>query len=685
MQLRRLATIALSIAMLCASIPAPVYATSTAQEVEIGKETDKQITDSTNVITDPLLNAWVNDVTQRLWAQVARKDVPYNIKILDDPTPNAFSTLGGYVYADMGIIDFVQSDDELAGVLGHETGHIERRHAIETNNRANILNILLGVGSLFSPFLYHFGNLMEAGAIAKMQRTDEIEADRYGLRLMSRAGYDPEAMVSMMKHLASLIGDPTGLLNKYLADHPDFPNRVAHLSGYPELDPTVRTDDQRLAAAIHNVETARYSIAAMQFSALLKSHPEDTVAAYHLGEAQIALGQTAKGEQNLSIAAEKGTGPTRTLALGRIHALRDTEKRLDLLHANIQPLRDMLVTARTGEAQAATAISARRDAGRDQVKLITSRLENIEYELPTYLGALRPRPGSRAEAVLHNLTTIGRSLNTALQDSQTAISGVGSLEHNKTAGLLRDNAMIYDELEAPLKLTAPPPQALATFSYYPRMLGELQNADGDMVRAVDAARGSLALLDVALGDLDKFIRQLAHTQIGFNGDYNANDYKILEPLMAAAVGSLNKAAVGASQAQQLFELARARQLETRITMLGLAESPDRFATLQHAIDLRFHNAAFDYDAMLKNDLSPGEVTAASIIAADTNSTPQVVVDEAKASNKSLIDIANGRGMYGESLEIFLGLVYLDYADDPEKEAHNPNVPGPLTPSVTTQG
>jgi hypothetical protein len=217
------------------------------------------------------------------------------------------------------------------------------------------------------------------------------------------------------------------------------------------------------------------------------------------------------------------------------------------------------------------------------------------------------------------------------------------------------------------------------------MLGELQNADGDMVRAVDAARGSLALLDVALGDLDKFIRQLAHTQIGFNGDYNANDYKILEPLMAAAVGSLNKAAVGASQAQQLFELARARQLETRITMLGLAESPDRFATLQHAIDLRFHNAAFDYDAMLKNDLSPGEVTAASIIAADTNSTPQVVVDEAKASNKSLIDIANGRGMYGESLEIFLGLVYLDYADDPEKEAHNPNVPGPLTPSVTTQG
>jgi hypothetical protein len=266
-----------------------------------------------------------------------------------------------------------------------------------------------------------------------------------------------------------------------------------------------------------------------------------------------------------------------------------------------------------------------------------------------------------------------------------AISGVGSLEHNKTAGLLRDNAMIYDELGAPLKLDAPPPQALATFAYYPRMLGELQNADGDMVRAVDAARGSLAMLDVGLGNLDKFIRQLTHSQLGLNGDINLGDYHLLEPIMATCVDSLNKAAVAASQAQQLYELARARQLETRITMLGLAESADRYASLQHAIDLRFHNASFDYDAMLKSDLSPGEVTAASIIAADTNSTPQVIVDEAKAGHRSLIDVANGRGMYGESLEIFLGLVYLDYADDPEKEAHNPNVPGAVNPSLSPQG
>jgi hypothetical protein len=128
MTLKRVVTIPLMIAVLCASIPAPsAFATSTGTEIQIGKQQDKQITDSTNVVTDPLLNAWVNDVTSKLWAQVARKDVPYNVKILDVTDINAFSTLGGYLYINEGTLDFVQSDDELASVLGHETAADEQQ------------------------------------------------------------------------------------------------------------------------------------------------------------------------------------------------------------------------------------------------------------------------------------------------------------------------------------------------------------------------------------------------------------------------------------------------------------------------------------------------------------------------------------------------------------------------------
>ena len=121
---------------------------------------------------DPLLNAYVQGISDKLWRQVARKDVPYNIKIIKGNDINAFSTLGGYVYIYEGLIDFVQSDDELAGVVGHETGHIERRHAVTMQSKAQALNLLFGIASMFSPLIYNFGNLMEAGVMAKMQRAD---------------------------------------------------------------------------------------------------------------------------------------------------------------------------------------------------------------------------------------------------------------------------------------------------------------------------------------------------------------------------------------------------------------------------------------------------------------------------------------------------------------------------------
>jgi predicted Zn-dependent protease len=195
--------------MVSATIPAPALALPTSSEIQIGKEYDKQITDSNVIVTDPLLNQWVGDISNKLWSQTARKDVPYSLKIIDDSEINAFSTLGGYIYINEGTIDFVQSDDELAHVIGHETGHIERRHAVTAQNKASILNVLFSIGSLFSPILYRFGQLIQAGALARIARDDENEADKYGLMLMTRAGYDPDAALSFMSHLWRIIRAPT--------------------------------------------------------------------------------------------------------------------------------------------------------------------------------------------------------------------------------------------------------------------------------------------------------------------------------------------------------------------------------------------------------------------------------------------------------------------------------------------
>ena len=667
MSIRRIAHAALILPLLLAAIPAPASALSTAAEVQQAKEQEKQILNQYNVVSDPLLNAWVNDVSNRVWGQVARRDLPYNIKILDAPDINAFTIGGGYMYINEGLLDFVQSDDELAGVIGHETGHNERRHTVTLPAKAQALNLILGIASIFSPFIYRFGQIAQAGLLAKQSRADELQADQYGLLLMTRAGYDPDSMVSFMKHLGAAGASHDSLVDKYLAGHPGFPDRVAHLVGYDQLDPKKRTNDQNLVQALHDQESARFNIAALKFGAILRAEPGNTDALLHLGQTQLALGQTEKSQQTLAEAAEKGTTATRTLALSNMRNLRESQARFLMTRPNLAPLRQELADVQARDLAANATLASRRDAGRDQAKFVNARVQNVSYGVPDF-SRVNIRPGGRLDAVLKNFNAMGRSVEAAYGKSSATIAQVGSLEKNKESGLVKENNDILKELAAPLQLDPVPAQSLAMLPSYPRMFDDISRTNGDMVRALDAARASLALLDVSLGDLNDFVQRLSRSQLDFAGDISLSDYNALVPLMQKASDGLNKAAVGASQAEQILNLARSRQLQTRITMTGVGYPEDRYGTLQTALQARVKNPGLDFQSMLRDDLTPGEVAAAAIVAADTNTTPQAIVQEAVTSHRRIVDVANARGMRAQALEIFLGLIYLDYTDDPLKEA-----------------
>jgi len=665
--LRRFVHAFLILAVACANIPSPASATSTAAEIEQAKEEEKQVLSQYNVVTDPLLNAWVRSVAEKDWTQVARTDLPYNVKILDTDEVDSFTIGGGYIYVNEGLLDFVQSDDELAGVIGHETGHNERRHIVTLPVKEEVINLLFGIASIFSPIIYNFGQLAEAGIIAKEQRLDELQADQYGLLLMTRAGYDPDAMVSFMNHMGAAEADNDDMVSKYLADHPGFPDRVKHLVGYDELDPTKRTTDQILVQALHDQDTARYNIAAWKFAEVLKAEPNNTIALLHLGQTQIALGQTEKSQQTLAEAAQEGTPATRTTALANIQALRQSEERFSLTQPNLAPLRQELTDTQAREDAADDAIETRREAGLDQVKAVNARVQDVGYAVPD-LSRIQIRPGGRLDAVVKNLNLMSRYIDAAAQKTKLTITGVGSMEKNKESGLVKENSDILSELAAPLQLEPVPAQSLSLLPYYPRMFDDMSLTDGDIIRSLDASRTSLAILDVGIGDLNDFVNRFSRSQFDYSGDISLSDYGALVPMMQKTNDELAKAAIAGSQAEQLYNLARSRQLETRITMLGLAYPRDRYATLQYALQQRVQNEGLDFTTMQRDDLSPGEVVAASIIAADTNTTPDEIVQEAKTTNRPIVDVANERGMHAEALEIFLGLVYLDYTDDPLKES-----------------
>jgi Zn-dependent protease with chaperone function len=668
--LRRSIPLVAVISLLSASCPAPVFAMSTQAEIAAGQAEDQQIVASSVVETDPLLNAYVSGVADNLWNQVARKDVPYSLKILKDSQVNSFATLGGFVYVNEGLVDFVQSDDELASVIGHETGHIERRHVITANSKAEILNILFGIASIFSPILYEFGGLAEAGIMAKVSREDELQADRYGLQLMSRAGYDPESMVTMMAHLGVLQEDHSDAVSKYLEDHPDPSARVAHLMGYPELNPTTVTPAQTLVQASSDEERARYSFARLRLDQVLKTDPRSSEALLELGQSELALGLPNKSEQTLAEAAQLGSPATRAAATQRIAALRQMEvQEVRLTHVDPPDPQGAVQAAQATHLQNATEIQARATEGKDQLKAVQSRLDTLQYEVPD-LSRINIRRGSRVEAIVKNLTSMARSLNSALQDTGSdsgPITGVGSLEKNKESGLLKESADIYAEMLAPLSMRPIPTESVALLPSYPQMLNDLSRGDAEMLRSVDAARAALTQLDQSLGDLDEFLKELDHASIGYNGDVSPGEYMTLEPMMKKCVDEFDGAAAEASQASQLFNFARSRQLSTRITLLGLGTSPELYSTLQYALQRRFGSSGISYRTMLRDGLTPGDVAAAPIVAADIKSTPESVIAEAKSSGETIVDVANTHKMHAWPLEIFMGLVYLDYTDDPIKE------------------
>jgi predicted Zn-dependent protease len=665
--MRRLLPALVAFALLCSIVPTPARAMSTAAEIQLGQSEDQEIVAGSVIETDPLMNAYVQGIAENLWNQVARKDVPYSIKVIKDNSINSFATMGGFVYIDEGLIDFVQSDDEFASVIGHETGHIERRHVITSQSKAQILDILFGLASMFSPLLYNFGGLAEAGLMAKISREDELQADRYGLQLMSRAGYDPESMVTMMAHLGVLQDEHSDLLTKYLEDHPDPKNRVSHLMGYPELDPKNVTTTQQLVQASSDEERARYSFSSYRLHQVLAKEPQDPEALLELGQSELALGQTSKSEQTLAEAAQLGAAQTRATANQRIAALRQMQvQRVNLTHPNLPKLQAAVQAAKTSQLAAATQIQARASEGKDQLKSVNNRMNSLQYEIPDF-SRINIKRGSKVEAIVKNLNLMSRSINSALQDAGDAIGGVGSLEVNKESGLLKEGSTIYDEMLAPFSETPIPSDSLAILPDYPKMIDQLTTADEEMLRSVDASRASLTLLDQSLGDLDEFLKQLDEVHMGYNGDISQSSYADIEPIMKKTVTEFDAAAGEASQGTQLYNMARTRQLSSRIALLGLGSSPQRYSSLQYALQQRFGSDGLDYRTMLRDGLTPGDVTVATIVAADIKSTPEAIVAEARSSKETVEDVANSHGMHAWPLEIFTGLVYLDFTDDPFKE------------------
>ncbi|MFH1479227.1 MAG: M48 family metallopeptidase [Candidatus Omnitrophota bacterium] len=206
---------------------------STDKEISMGRSIAESLEKNPEVKLDPdpLMTERVNNIGHRLAEVSDRKEVSYTFRVIDDKDVNAFALPGGYLYVFSGLVEKVDSDDELAGVLAHEMAHVVARHSIKRLQGGlgyTILQILMvasgAPGNEVRNVNSAFGQLTMS-----YSREDEALADRIAVKYLKKAGYDPMAMISFLKKLQEVnMEAPIRPYSSYRS-HPNTSNRIRML------------------------------------------------------------------------------------------------------------------------------------------------------------------------------------------------------------------------------------------------------------------------------------------------------------------------------------------------------------------------------------------------------------------------------------------------------------------------
>jgi predicted Zn-dependent protease len=210
---------------------------SESSEIETGRKLDEEIGKKLGFYTEPKLQGYVNDVAQRLVHSGVPRSFNYEFKIVDMPDPNAFASMGGFVYITRGMLAELNNESEMAGVLAHETAHISHRHVPKQMTRAYGFQVLglgaMALGATLGNSDNKLGNAPIGISAALMtilrsySQEAELEADELGLMLMSKAGYDPRALLDFLRNLRQR-ERLTGVgYHGMLATHPETAERIA--------------------------------------------------------------------------------------------------------------------------------------------------------------------------------------------------------------------------------------------------------------------------------------------------------------------------------------------------------------------------------------------------------------------------------------------------------------------------
>jgi predicted Zn-dependent protease len=204
---------------------------SQEKEIGIGKQYATEIERSAKLLTDPVVNEYVNRVAQNI-ARNSDLTVPLTVKVIDSPELNAFALPGGFLYVSSGLLLAADEESQLAGVIAHEVAHVAARHWASQMTKSTIAQ-WASIALIFVPMSYPVYMGVSAAymngvplAFLKFSRGDEAEADYLGIQYMYKAGYDPDSYVTFFGKLIDEERRTPGGGPTVFASHPPTPDRV---------------------------------------------------------------------------------------------------------------------------------------------------------------------------------------------------------------------------------------------------------------------------------------------------------------------------------------------------------------------------------------------------------------------------------------------------------------------------
>ncbi len=199
------------------------------QEASLGAESDVGIVAAYGLYDDEALSSHITMMGEQMARNSHRPDLDWSFKVLDSPVINAFAVPGGYVYVTRGILPYLGSEAELAGILGHEIGHITARHSAQRLSQAQLAQLGLGIGAAFSERFRKYSAVAEAGVgllMLSFSRENEREADRLGVEYATSQGWAAGEMANFFATLERMHPSTGDGLPDWFSTHPAPEKRV---------------------------------------------------------------------------------------------------------------------------------------------------------------------------------------------------------------------------------------------------------------------------------------------------------------------------------------------------------------------------------------------------------------------------------------------------------------------------